>query len=102
MLQYLRSTNNDSIISPQENLQSGSWVRCERPSDEEVSQLLTLGLDEDLISDALDPHEVPRIEFDDEWTYLIARLPVTRLKIKSTSIWLSVANTALPQHQLST
>ena len=39
--------------------------------------MLTLGLDEDLISDALDPHEVPRIEFDDEWTYLIARLPDT-------------------------
>ena len=77
MLQYLRSTNSDSIISQQENLRSGSWVRCERPSDEEVSQLLTLGLDEDLISDALDPHEVPRIEFDDEWTYLIARLPDT-------------------------
>lgn len=77
MLQYLRSTNSDSVISPQEKLRSGSWVRCERPSDEEVSQLLTLGLDEDLISDALDPHEVPRIEFDDEWTYLIARLPDT-------------------------
>lgn len=77
MLQYLRSTNSDSVISQQENLRSGSWVRCERPSDEEVSQLLTLGLDEDLISDALDPHEVPRIEFDDEWTYLIARLPDT-------------------------
>ncbi|QWQ32213.1 hypothetical protein KOY48_05150 [Candidatus Minimicrobia naudis] len=30
-----------------------------------------------MISDALDPHEVPRIEFDDEWTYLIARLPDT-------------------------
>ena len=70
MLQYLRSSSNDSVISTQEKLRTGSWVRCERPSDEEVAQLLMLGLDEDLISDALDPHEVPRIEFDDEWTYL--------------------------------
>ena len=58
-------------------LRSGSWLRCERPTEEEVSELLTLGMDEDMISDALDPHEVPRIEFDDEWTYLIARLPDT-------------------------
>ena len=77
MLQYLRSSSNDSVISAQEKLRAGSWVRCERPSDEEVAQLLTLGLDEDLISDALDPHEVPRIEFDNDWTYLIARLPDT-------------------------
>lgn len=77
MLQYLRSSSNDSVISAQEKLRAGSWVRCERPSEEEVAQLLTLGLDEDLISDALDPHEVPRIEFDNDWTYLIARLPDT-------------------------
>ena len=77
MLQYLRSASNDSVISPQEFLRVGSWVRCERPHEEEISQLLTLGLDEDLISDALDPHEVPRIEFDNDWTYLIARLPDT-------------------------
>ena len=77
MLQYLCSSSNDSVISAQEKLRAGSWVRCERPSDEEVAQLLTLGLDEDLISDALDPHEVPRIEFDNDWTYLIARLPDT-------------------------
>ena len=77
MLQYLCSSSNDSVISAQEKLRAGSWVRCERPSEEEVAQLLTLGLDEDLISDALDPHEVPRIEFDNDWTYLIARLPDT-------------------------
>ena len=77
MLQYLRSSSNDSVISAQEKLRAGSWVRCERPSEEEVAQLLTLGLDEDLISDALDPHEVPRIEFDNDWTYLSARLPDT-------------------------
>ncbi len=52
-------------------------MRCEKPSEDEVSQLLTMGLDEDMISDALDPHEVPRVEFEGDWTYLIARLPDT-------------------------
>lgn len=75
MIEYLHSTGE--AITPTQTLHSGSWLRCERPTEEEVSELLTLGMDEDMISDALDPHEVPRIEFDDEWTYLIARLPDT-------------------------
>lgn len=75
MIEYLHSTGE--AITPTHTLHSGSWLRCERPTEEEVSELLTLGMDEDMISDALDPHEVPRIEFDDEWTYLIARLPDT-------------------------
>lgn len=75
MIEYLHSTGE--AIAPIQTLRSGSWLHCERPTEEEVSELLTLGMDEDMISDALDPHEVPRIEFDDEWTYLIARLPDT-------------------------
>ena len=75
MIEYLHSTGE--AITPIQTLHSGSWLRCERPTEGEVSELLTLGMDEDMISDALDPHEVPRIEFDDEWTYLIARLPDT-------------------------
>lgn len=75
MIEYLHSTGE--AITPVQTLRSGSWLRCERPTEEEVSELLTLGMDEDMISDALDPHEVPRIEFADEWTYLIARLPDT-------------------------
>ena len=76
MIQYLRSSTDQSILL-QDSLQLGSWLRCERPNEEEVAELLTLGMDVDIISDALDPHEVPRIEFDGEWTYLIARLPDT-------------------------
>lgn len=77
MLQILRSTNTDPTITPRQRLAAGSWVRCERPNEEEVAFLLSLGLDEDMVSDALDPHEVPRVEVDDEWTYLFARLPDT-------------------------
>lgn len=34
-------------------------------------------MDADILTDALDPHEVPRIESEDGWTYFIARLPDT-------------------------
>lgn len=77
MLQYLHSSAKNQQIKPLESLRAGSWVRCERPNEDELAELLSLGLDNDLLSDALDPHEVPRLEIGDDWTYLIARLPDT-------------------------
>ena len=77
MLQYLHSSAENQQLQSRETLRVGSWIRCERPHEEEIAELLTLGIDHDLISDALDPHEVPRVEFDDGWMYLIARLPDT-------------------------
>ena len=77
MLQYLHSSVKNQQIKPLKRLRAGSWVRCERPNEDELAELLSLGLDNDLLSDALDPHEVPRLEIDDDWTYLIARLPDT-------------------------
>ena len=56
-------------------LRKGDWIRVERPTEDEASQLITLGIDNDLLTDALDPHEVPRIEHDDGWTYFITRVP---------------------------
>ncbi|MCA9338367.1 magnesium transporter CorA family protein [Candidatus Saccharibacteria bacterium] len=77
MISYLRSTHYKPIIKPHSDLQPGSWVRSERPNEDEQAQLVKLGIDEDLLVDALDPHEVPRVEFEDGWTYFITRLPDT-------------------------
>lgn len=77
MLTYLRSTHYRPAIKQRDTLQPGTWVRSERPSEEEQQQLLALGIDHDLLIDALDPHEVPRVEHDDGWTYFITRLPDT-------------------------
>lgn len=77
MLTYLRSTHYRPAIKQRETLQPGTWVRSERPSEEEQQELLGLGIDHDLLIDALDPHEVPRVELDDGWTYFITRLPDT-------------------------
>lgn len=77
MISFLRSTNYRPDIKARDSLQPGSWVRCERPSDDELATLINLGLDEDVLRDALDPHEVPRVELEDGWTYFITRLPDT-------------------------
>lgn len=77
MLSYLRSTHYRPAIKQRDELQPGSWIRSERPNDEEKSELIKLGIDADLLADALDPHEVPRVELEDGWTYFITRLPDT-------------------------
>ena len=77
MITYLRSTHYKPNIKVRDSLQPGSWVRCEKPSEEEKQKLLRLGIDEDILGDALDPHEVPRVELEDGWTYFITRLPDT-------------------------
>ncbi len=77
MITYLRSTQYRTKIKKREQLQPGTWVRVERPSEEEKTSLIDLGMDQDLLYDALDPHEVPRVELEGGWTYFITRLPDT-------------------------
>jgi magnesium transporter len=77
MLQYLRSTKADQTLLQEEVLRNNSWIRGEKPTENEIAELISLGIDADLLSDALDPHEVPRVELGDGWTYFITRLPDT-------------------------
>jgi len=48
MLQYLHSSAKNQQIKPLERLRAGSWVRCERPNEDELAELFSLGLDNDL------------------------------------------------------
>ena len=75
MITYLRSSVDQPVITEHDSLKAGTWVRSERPSDDEKQSLVDLGIDESILADALDPHEVPRIEYDDGWTYFITRVP---------------------------
>ena len=77
MISYLRSTHYRPQLKARQTLQPGCWIRCERPSDAEIEQLVALNLEPDIIHDSLDPHEVPRVESEGDWTYFITRLPDT-------------------------
>jgi magnesium transporter len=77
MITYLCSTHRQPEIKKQDTLQPGSWIRCEKPTEDELEVLKGLGVDADILADALDPHEVPRVEPEGEWTYFITRLPDT-------------------------
>ena len=63
------------MIEEQTEIAGSHWVRLERPGDDDLSTLESVGIDADIVADALDPHEVPRIEQDAGWTYFITRVP---------------------------
>lgn len=75
MITYYQRTNASKGLSELEDAPVGSWVRSERPTDEDMVTLHSLGIDSDILTDALDPHEIPRIDHDDGWTYFITRVP---------------------------
>lgn len=75
MITYLRSSVDKPVITEHDSLKAGTWIRSERPNDDEKQQLTDFGIDESILADALDPHEVPRIEYDNGWTYFITRVP---------------------------
>lgn len=74
MLTYYHP-GNDGQITETDRISADAWVRLERPNDAEKAAMIELGIDDTILSDALDPHEVPRIEREDGWTYFITRVP---------------------------
>lgn len=75
MITYYRSEDAETNVVEQDELRPGDWVRSERPNTGDIKTLHEFGIDPDLLTDALDPHEVPRIEHSDDWTYFITRVP---------------------------
>ena len=77
MLKIYRSTDYRPSIKQRKALQSGSWIRSENPTAAEKERLVELGVDQDVLIDALDPHEIPRVEVEEDVVYFITRLPDT-------------------------
>ncbi len=59
-----------------DSFRTGSWVHVISPSEEEIGQVVDmLDIEDDLIKDALDPFEVPRLESEKGTTYVFTRVP---------------------------
>ncbi len=58
-------------------LEKGCWINVVNPVQSEIQQINTdFGLPVDLINDILDLDERSRVEFEDDWTFVILRIPV--------------------------
>jgi len=62
-------------VAELESVANGSWIKVIDPTAEEIQQLATWGVDADYINYSLDLDEMPRIERDDEYTFILIRIP---------------------------
>jgi magnesium transporter len=58
-----------------EAIASGAWVNVVEPTPEETQQLLDWGIDPDYINYSLDLDEMPRMERDEDFTFILIRIP---------------------------
>jgi magnesium transporter len=55
---------------------NGAWVNAVDPTPEEVKKLMNWGVDTDYINYSLDQDEMPRLERDDDFTFILLRIPI--------------------------
>jgi len=62
-------------IEELKSMENGTWVKAVDPTAEEIQQLVNWGIDADYINYSLDFDEMPRIERDDDYTFILIRIP---------------------------
>jgi magnesium transporter len=62
-----------------DSMANGSWVKAIDPTPEEIQQLATWGIDPDYINYSLDLDEMPRMERDEDFTFILVRIPHSQL-----------------------
>ena len=76
----------DKKIQQINDFRVGAWVHVEDPTEEELQIVKEkFNLDEGLLRDATDQYEVPRMEVEDEVSYIFSRYPYSKNDRVSTS-----------------
>lgn len=52
---------------------AGAWIVASEPTEEELDVLTGYGLNRDILNDAIDPYEAPRVDIDDGVVYIFTR-----------------------------
>lgn len=76
MITYYFRTLKDDTLKTVTDIRTGIWVHAVSPTDEEVEKLVSdFGLDADILRDARDFFEVPRLERSGTLAYFFTRYP---------------------------
>ncbi|HWB39358.1 MAG TPA: magnesium transporter CorA family protein [Candidatus Saccharimonadales bacterium] len=74
MIKYFYKSLRDQAVNEIDQPKPGTWVHVEAPSEDELALLVDhFSLEEGFIQDALDEDEVPRLEREDDKTYIFVR-----------------------------
>lgn len=73
MITIYKST--DQGTEQLETIASGAWVNVVEPTAEETQKLMDWGIDPDYINYSLDLDEMPRMERDEDFTFILIRIP---------------------------
>jgi len=68
--------NNEQGLEKLDLIANGAWVNVIDPTPAETEKLVTWGMDIDYINYSLDQDEMPRMERDDEYTFILLRIPI--------------------------
>jgi len=58
-----------------ESMANGTWIKAVDPTPDEIEKLVNWGIDADYINYSLDLDETPRIEREDDYTFILLRIP---------------------------
>jgi magnesium transporter len=58
-----------------DSMANGTWVKAVDPTPDEIKKLVDWGIDADYINYSLDLDEMPRMERDEEYTFILIRIP---------------------------
>lgn len=85
MIEIFHSTGTSPVPTKQAKTRKGSWVRVTAPEEGELEHLAEdYGLELDLLTDAMDIYETPRIEREGKDVYVYARYCFPRVRDVST------------------
>ncbi|MGC9310895.1 MAG: CorA family divalent cation transporter [Candidatus Aenigmatarchaeota archaeon] len=75
MITYFKRTVRGRKMAASDMFSVGSWISAINPSDEEINYLAErFGLNEQNLRSGLDKNEIPRVEFEEEATYIIVKV----------------------------
>jgi magnesium transporter len=63
-----------------DTMANGTWIKAVDPTPDEIEKLVNWGVDVDYINYSLDLDEMPRIERDEEYTFILIRIPHRQLE----------------------
>lgn len=74
MINVYHSTARDPKLKAVKSAKAGSWIHAVEPTEAELEKLAKeFNLDKDILTDATDPHEAPRVEENEGATYVFCR-----------------------------